>query len=123
MPPRVYISGPLTCGDRAWNRTVAKDVARDLLRAGYAVFCPHLFSALGLDDEIPYETWLCYDFQWLHISDAVWRIPGESPGADRECARAGELGIPVVSSLAELEEVFQWSSPSLPCSPSAPLGP
>ena len=102
---RVYIAGPLTNPDwaqRRQNVLAAIDVARHLIVAGYAPLCPHLFDYMAKNEEIPYEMWLACDFAWLEIADAVWCIPGQSPGTEREVALARALGIPVVSSLREL---------------------
>ena len=50
-----------------------------------------------------YERWLEYDMEWLTACDALVRLPGESKGADREVARAKELGIEVYT----LDEFLQ----------------
>jgi len=42
MRPRVYISGPITKGDRDANFQQAADVHRELMAAGFAVFNPML---------------------------------------------------------------------------------
>jgi hypothetical protein len=42
---------------------------------------------------------------WLELCDAVYRIEGASPGADREVRRAVEVGMPVYYSLEELEAI------------------
>lgn len=45
---------------------------------------------------LPREFWLEYDLAWLEQCDAIVRIPGTSPGADDEMARAKELGLIVL---------------------------
>ena len=53
-----------------------------------------------LPHEIDY--WYKYDLEWLEQCDAVFRLPGESSGADNEVARAQELGLPIFYSFADL---------------------
>ena len=51
------------------------------------------------------------DFEQVARCDLVVRLPGGSSGADRECALAHRLGIPVVWwELAQeaLKDVAQW---------------
>jgi hypothetical protein len=52
------------------------------------------------------DYWYQYDLEWLEVCDALFRLPGESHGADKEAERAKELGIPVFTSISELRE---WS--------------
>jgi hypothetical protein len=92
---RVYVAGPYTGGDVAQNVARAMDVADELLSAGFAPFCPHLSHFLHLHHPHGYETWMDLDMAWLAACDVVLRLPGVSPGADREVAEAEALGIPV----------------------------
>lgn len=41
--------------------------------------------------------------EWVEVSDALLRLPGESKGADMEVARANEIGVPVYHSIEELQ--------------------
>lgn len=50
--------------------------------------------------------WLDIDLEWVRVSDAVLRLPGESAGADTEVAEANRRGIPVFDSAAA---VVTWS--------------
>lgn len=93
---RVYVAGPYSGGDVAQNVARAMDIADDLLRGGFAPFCPHLSHFLHLHHPHDYETWMALDMAWLAACDVLVRIPGESPGADREVAEAEAIGIPVV---------------------------
>ena len=54
-----------------------------------------------------YETWMKLDFIWVESCDALLRLPGESPGADREVKHAITLGIPVFYSMDELLIYYQ----------------
>ena len=102
--PRVYISGPITKGDRLKNYTRAVEAERTLMLAGFAplnpmrsMTLPHAWSA-----DMPHELWLQADLPWVEVADAVLRLPGESEGADEECEYAEAKGIPVFSSMFDL---------------------
>jgi hypothetical protein len=101
-PIRVYVAGPYTKGDVAVNVKRAMDMALELLDGGYAPYCPHLTHFLHIHYPHAYDEWLALDLEWLECCEAVVRLPGESAGADREVARAIELGLPVFSGYADL---------------------
>lgn len=100
---KVYISGPLTTGNRKQNIRRAVEAARELVERGYAPFVPHLFHYVDPDDSFGWQKWMDVDFAWLESADYVLRLPGESPGAEVECGRARRLNIPVVSSIDAIE--------------------
>lgn len=100
----VYISGPITQGNRSLNFANAAWAMQELIEAGYAPICPHLSMLHPADDQISYEKWLEVDFAWVEASQAVLRLPGFSPGADREVAHARSLNIPIYSSIPQLKE-------------------
>lgn len=93
---RVYVAGPYANGDMAKNVSIAMDVTDALIKFGHAPFCPHLCHFLQLRHEHPVETWLALDFEWLRVCDVMLRLPGYSPGADKEETEALKCGIPVV---------------------------
>ena len=99
---RIFIAGPYTNGEPILNVKAALDVASVLLDAGHAPFVPHLCHFWHFLHDRDYQVWIDYDLEWLAACDAVLRLPGESPGADGEIARAFELGIPVYHELADL---------------------
>ena len=92
---KVYIAAPYTKGDVSVNVGKAIKAGNCLLDYGFIPFVPHLNHFMHMHHFRNYEEWMQYDMEWLEACDAVYRLPGESPGADRECARAMELGIPV----------------------------
>jgi len=98
----VYIAGPITHGDRLANVTKAIEWAHHLAEAGFAPLCPHLTHYW--DELFPreYESWMAMDFAYIAKCDALIRIPGYSPGADREVVEAKRLGILVVDSIPAL---------------------
>lgn len=100
---RVYIAGPMSKGKMSDNVRSGMTVAHELMELGYAPFTPHLTHFLDVLKSQPYETWLECDFSWIRVCDALLRLPGESPGADREVALAEALGIPVFHSISELK--------------------
>lgn len=99
---RVYVAGPYTKGDVATNVRNAIIAGNNLRALGYTPFVPHLthFWHMQVPHEIEY--WYAYDLEWLEMCDAVFRLPGESAGADKEVERAKELGIPVTTSYLDL---------------------
>jgi hypothetical protein len=101
---KVYIAGPISKGP--WDRNIgtAIDMSNELLDRGFAVYLPHLnfFQALSRPRE--YDFWLKHDFAWIKTCDVLFRLPGESKGADMECAEALRHDIPVVHCLGELEQ-------------------
>lgn len=109
---RVYISGPITKGDRNHNYYQAVQAERDLMRAGFAPLNPMKTMVLPFawDGEFPHAKWLQRDCAWVQVSDAVLRLPGESDGADQECACAEIHGVPVFHSIAAILEANKQRS-------------
>ena len=102
--PKIYIAGPYSRPDPVVNVRAAIVVADELCAAGFVPFVPHLSHLWHLIAPKEYQTWLAYDLHWLSVCDAVIRLPGESPGADRECESARILGLPVFGTVAEVVE-------------------
>ncbi len=102
MRPRLYLSGPITKGNRTANFAQAAAAQTELMRAGFAVMNPML-SMLHPDAwAIDHETWMNNDIPWVKVADVVYRLPGESTGADQECDFAEALGIPVFTKWIDL---------------------
>jgi hypothetical protein len=100
---RVYVAGPLSTGDPVLNTKIAIEAGDRLLGAGWAPFVPHLsWYWESLHTPHNYETWMELDLPWVSVADAVLRLPGTSPGADREVALALSLGIPVYYDIEEM---------------------
>lgn len=87
---RVYIAGPLTAGDRMANIKQAILAGDAVLKAGHIPFIPHLNSFWEMLCYNSPDTWLEWDFAWLHLCDCLIRLPGYSPGSDRETAEASK---------------------------------
>lgn len=103
-PPLVYVAGPIS-GD-PWGCVRQAVRAWEELRAVGAVpFLPQLSVLHAMVDDPGYEAFLAYDLDVIRNAAAVHRLPGVSPGADREVAFARELGIPVFH---ELDDLIAW---------------
>jgi len=100
---RVYISGPITKGDRVTNFARACEVHELLLRRGYAPLNPMLSMMHPSAWTIEHDVWVRADLPWVECAQAVYRLPGESTGADIECEHARLCNIPVLYSFDELE--------------------
>lgn len=101
--PLVYVAGPYTRPDPVLNTRDAVLTADQVLELGAVAVLPHLSLLHHAISPKPYEDWIRITMQMLSRCDVVLRIPGESPGADREVALARKLGLTVVTSLAGLE--------------------
>jgi hypothetical protein len=100
---KVYVAGAMTKGDVAANVRAAVLAADRLHALGCAPFVPHLTFFADAIAPRPYEDWIAYDLVWVAACDCLLRLPGHSPGADREVAFALANGIPVFRGLAEFE--------------------
>lgn len=102
--PRVYVSGPITRGNRSHNFYQACEAERELMLAGFAPLNPMRSMVMphAWQDDMTHELWLACDLPWVEASDAVLRLPGESVGADLECNHATAHGIPVFHAVAGL---------------------
>jgi len=107
--PRIYMSGPLTKGDRSHNLYQSWVVQKQLMETGYAPWNPML--TMQVPFEVEYELWMQCDFPWVEVADAVLRLPGYSQGADREVAHALENNIPVFHSVEELDAARDYLWP------------
>lgn len=110
----VYIAGPIRKGDIVNNVANAFDAFHALKDAGFAPVCPHLSCFLGdgrtfklnhnqwpAVAEVPGVTideWMEIDLSIVAKCDAVFRLPGESVGADKEVEFAKANRIPVYFS-------------------------
>ena len=92
--PRIFIAGPYT-RDPLRNTEQAIDAAARLKALGIESYVPHLSHFIEERHKFPYEEWMATSFTWIRCCHALLRLPGTSPGADREVAEAQRLGIPV----------------------------
>ena len=113
---RIYVAGPYSKPDPTHNVHVAVTLGQLLLDRGYVPFVPHVTHLWQLISPNDYETWMDWDFEWLRTCDAVLRLAGDSPGADREVALANSLGIPVFHKVGDLTstiptEIEEFATP------------
>lgn len=106
---RVYIAGPMKIGGFESNIRKALDVAVILLANNIYPYIPHQNYLLQIVYPQSYETLLTWDLDFIRVFDALFRISGESLGADREVAHAKRLGIPVFT---DLNALIQWKNGS-----------
>lgn len=110
--PKVYISGPITSGNRNKNYHQSVEAQRELMLAGFAPLNPMIAMTLPFawEKDFPHELWLECDFPWVEAADAVLRLPGYSVGADAELDHACEHDVPVFYSM---EDLIAWRDENL----------
>ena len=99
---RVYLAGPISQGDVLENVTNAIKLGKRMVKDGLAPYIPHFDSYMFPGNDISWNAFLEWDLEWLPLCEAVFRITGESEGADKEVEVARELSIPVFYSYSQL---------------------
>lgn len=112
MKQYVYIAGPMTKGNYVSNIAKGCDAGDAVWQAGYYPYIPHLsafweFRSMSKKD---YEDMMDLDFAWLEKCDALIRLEGESPGADREVQHAISNGIPVYYGVGDFLRSYPGKS-------------
>lgn len=102
----VYVAGPLTVGEPGHNLHVAMVAGHAVMDIGHVPYVPHLTVIMSLTQPRDYEEWIAADLAIITRCDALWRLPGKSPGGDREVEFAESIGVPVVYSAEELEDLL-----------------
>jgi nucleoside 2-deoxyribosyltransferase len=112
--PLVYIAGPYSHPDPVANTHAVIALASELIDEGLVTpFVPHLTLLWHLVRPRPLEFWYAYDVAFLQRCDALFRMPGDSSGADREVEFASTRDIPVFTNRDELA-AWALSRPSTP---------
>lgn len=106
---KIYVAGPLNgSGDRDVNVRRACFVGTAIRDAGHVPFVPHTNVVWHAHYPAEEATWLAWDFAWLDACDALVRLPGHSPGSDREVKRA-ETNKQPIYFLHDLEgDLEEW---------------
>ena len=107
--PLVYVAGPITGDPFGCVRQSVH--AFDTLRAlGCVPFCSQWSVIAEMVEHQPYEDWMAYDFDVIERCDALVRLEGESPGADREVDEAQRLGLPVFGLKygGDIQAIIRW---------------
>jgi hypothetical protein len=89
----VYVAGPIS-NDVFEGVHRGFAAGKQMFQDGMAPFIPHA-DAFWFLGEGNWNAYLEYDLEYVSICDAVFRLDGESKGADLECEVALTLGIPV----------------------------
>jgi hypothetical protein len=98
----IYIAGPYTGGDVARNVKRAIYCGMAIYHIGHYAIIPHLTHFVHMLHPRKYDFWIDVDKRILPTCDALLRIKGDSPGADREVLIAQSLGKPIFYTLAKL---------------------
>lgn len=102
MRLKVYIAGPYTYPNVEENVANAIRVANQLMDLGVDVFVPHLFYYCDKQAPRSYDRWLDTTMSWMRRCDVVFRMAGESDGAQKEVDEARQLGISVFTEFHNL---------------------
>ena len=85
----IYIASPYSLGDTARNVRTQVDATDRIISMGHTPFTPLLDHFIHLIHPRSDESWMVdYCLPWVERCDLILRLPGESPGADREVAHA-----------------------------------
>lgn len=90
---RVYVAGPISSDVFAGVHR-GFEAGKQMFVDGMAPFIPHA-DAFWFLGEGNWNAYLEYDLEYVSICDAVFRLKGDSKGADLECAVADQLKVPV----------------------------
>lgn len=100
---KVFIAAPMyTSGTMGGNLRKVLTAARHLIAEGFLPFIPHLYFFWDLMDPQPRDYWLLLDGLWVEECDCVYRMNGESKGADAEVIRATRESMPVFYELGDV---------------------
>lgn len=107
--PLVYVAGPYTRPDPVFNTHTAVWEAEELQSTGIVTcLVPHL-SLLShmIAPHNDIDHWYEHDLATLARCDALYRMDGDSTGADAEVVFAIERGLPVFHSR---EMLIEWAA-------------
>jgi hypothetical protein len=102
----IYIAGPFTKGGELRNVYRAIHAGERMRKLGLIPIVPHLSAFWDIvAPGAEYEDWMALDLKYIERCDMLLRLPGESPGSDREVAHAQALGKRV---FMEEGDVYAW---------------
>lgn len=103
----VYVAGPITSNPFGCVRE-SVPVFLELREMGLVPFMPQWSVLPEMIEKIDYEVWLEHDFDIIRHCQAIVRLPGDSPGADREGMFGAELGIPIFLWPDDKEAIYKF---------------
>ncbi len=109
---RIYVAGKYSADNVVeilQNIGKGQHICSELFGLGYAPFCPwhdHLYAIDLCYDSLTKKQFYDFSIAWLEVSDAVYVISGagDGTGVDAEIEIAENLGIPIFSTLFDLNE-------------------
>lgn len=102
MKPLVYLAGPISV-DPLFHARNAITFCREVERKSGVVFIVPQESVLSqMICPRTHAEWLARDKEVIRRCDALFRLPGKSPGADEEVEFAKQIGIPVIRNIDSL---------------------
>jgi len=109
MKPMVYVAAPYTRPDPVENTHRAIREGMALWETGkVAIIIPHLSLAAHLVQPRGVDYWYELDIDQLAHCQALWRLDGESSGADKEVLYARHADIPVFAE-CERDALLAWA--------------
>lgn len=104
---KIYIASPYTIGDQALNVREQILTGHKLMKLGFCPYIPELHHFVHLLCPLEYDEIMDLDLQWLDSCDCVFRLPGESKGADIEVKYALDNNKKVFYSMIELIDYYE----------------
>ena len=106
--PLIYVAGPITSDPWGCVRT-ALELEATLEDLGCDAYLPQLSILAEIVRHKPYQYYIDHGLAMVARCDGLWRIRGDSPGADREVGRAHTLDIPVFCPhVFGNPPIFEW---------------
>lgn len=102
----IYIASPYTLGNVEENVKISLRAANELFDNGFLAFSPLWIHYCDQLQSRTYEDWTRILDQYIMFCHAVYRLPGESKGADHEVKFAETLGIPVFYNIDDMKKYF-----------------
>lgn len=112
MLPLVYIAGPYSKPDPVENTHLSIKKGMELYRTGLmTVLIPHVTLMMHLIEPHELQYWYDFDLTQIPHCTAVYRLPGDSSGADTEVEFARSIGLPVFT---DEEALLAWAADQAP---------
>lgn len=100
----IYVASQYTVGVAEENVQAQIEAGHKIMDLGHCAILPLLTHYMNAWRNRPWLEWMTCDYELIHRSDALIRLPGPSKGADLEVELAQKLGKPVFFFWDELED-------------------